>query len=269
MEFPNLGQNCSEPTCRQLDFLPVKCDACGKVFCNDHFRYEKHNCPESYRKDNQVPVCPLCNTPIAIRKGQAPDLVVSQHIDNDCKQKKRLIPVVCEKCRKNYCLRHRLEEDHSCQGFQGTGKGLSNSGAAASARFDQTSVSNGPFRTGGKPQQTALSSVGMNLDRERREREASRSHGSQHSQGNAIEALQAGLSEDEALARAMALSMSESQPSNSQLSQSELAKRQQEEQDAALARALQQEEQNHRTINRQNTTSRQTSRSSEKFCCVS
>jgi len=35
--------------------------------------------------------------------------------------------------------------------------------------------------------------IAFHYHRERREREASRSHGSQHSQGNAIEALQAGL----------------------------------------------------------------------------
>lgn len=29
--FPELGQHCNEETCRQLDFLPFKCDGCKKV----------------------------------------------------------------------------------------------------------------------------------------------------------------------------------------------------------------------------------------------
>lgn len=35
-------------------------------------------------KDNQVPVCPLCNSPCPVKKGQSPDTVVGQHIDNEC-----------------------------------------------------------------------------------------------------------------------------------------------------------------------------------------
>ena len=31
-----------------------------------------------------MPVCPLCSAPIPVRKGEPPDLVVGQHIDNDC-----------------------------------------------------------------------------------------------------------------------------------------------------------------------------------------
>lgn len=32
MEFPDLGKHCNEPTCKKLDFLPVKCDACGNIY---------------------------------------------------------------------------------------------------------------------------------------------------------------------------------------------------------------------------------------------
>ena len=35
-------------------------------------------------QDNQVPVCPLCNTPIPVKKGELPDVRVGEHIDNDC-----------------------------------------------------------------------------------------------------------------------------------------------------------------------------------------
>ncbi|XP_023235624.1 AN1-type zinc finger protein 2A-like [Centruroides sculpturatus] len=85
MELPDLGEHCSEQTCNRLDFLPMKCDACKKVFCGDHFQYAKHNCKDAYRKDVQVPVCPLCNKPIPVEKGQIPDIVVGQHIDTFCK----------------------------------------------------------------------------------------------------------------------------------------------------------------------------------------
>jgi len=31
-----------------------------------------------------VPVCPLCNKPIPLKKGEVPDVVVGRHIDSDC-----------------------------------------------------------------------------------------------------------------------------------------------------------------------------------------
>ncbi|XP_005860903.1 PREDICTED: AN1-type zinc finger protein 2A isoform X1 [Myotis brandtii] len=84
MEFPDLGKHCSEKTCKQLDFLPLKCDVCEQDFCKDHFTYAAHKCPFAYKKDVQVPVCPLCNHPISVKKGEIPDVVVGEHMDRDC-----------------------------------------------------------------------------------------------------------------------------------------------------------------------------------------
>jgi AN1-type zinc finger protein 2 len=138
MEFPNLGDHCEESTCKRLDFLPIKCDSCKKSFCNNHISYNAHKCeqPEGYRnKDFQIPICPLCNEPVACKRDDQPDTVISAHIDRDCKsdpaedrrrqiyankcslkgcKKKELMPFECQRCRMNYCIRHRLETDHQC-----------------------------------------------------------------------------------------------------------------------------------------------------------
>lgn len=46
-------------------------------------------------QDIQVPVCPLCNTPIPVKRGEMPDIKVGEHIDRDCKsdpaQRKRKV----------------------------------------------------------------------------------------------------------------------------------------------------------------------------------
>ncbi|XP_075465686.1 AN1-type zinc finger protein 2B isoform X2 [Ascaphus truei] len=97
MEFPDLGKHCFEPTCKQLDFLPLKCDACEQIFCKDHVTYEQHKCSSAYKKDVQVPVCPLCNIPIPVTRGQTPDIVVGEHIDRDCKSDP------AQQKRKNEC----------------------------------------------------------------------------------------------------------------------------------------------------------------------
>lgn len=50
-------------------------------------------------QDVQVPVCPLCNTPVPVRRGEMPDVVVGEHIDRDCKsdpaQRKRKVGTWC------------------------------------------------------------------------------------------------------------------------------------------------------------------------------
>ncbi|XP_034987218.2 AN1-type zinc finger protein 2A isoform X2 [Zootoca vivipara] len=151
MEFPDLGEHCSEKTCKQLDFLPLKCDACGEVFCKDHFAYNQHRCSSAYKKDAQVPVCPLCNTPIPVKKGEVPDAVVSAHMDRDCKRdsaqrkqkiftnkcfqpgckKREMMKLVCDQCQGNFCLKHRHPLDHACKG---QARAISKAGCAALMR---------------------------------------------------------------------------------------------------------------------------------------
>nr|KAF6350593.1 zinc finger AN1-type containing 2A [Myotis myotis] len=133
MEFPDLGKHCAEETCKQLDFLPLKCDVCEQDFCKDHFTYAAHKCPFAYKKDVQVPVCPLCNRPIPVKKGEIPDVVVGEHMDRDCRcrpgkkekvftfrcskkgcKKKEMLPVACDQCHGNFCIQHRHPLDHSC-----------------------------------------------------------------------------------------------------------------------------------------------------------
>ncbi|XP_050501094.1 AN1-type zinc finger protein 2A [Diabrotica virgifera virgifera] len=190
MEFPHLGKHCSKSDCGKLDFLPIKCDACKQLFCEEHFSYNTHSCPYAYQKDNQVPACPLCSRPIPVGKGEHPDFVVGAHIDNDCQsdpaknrrskvftnrcsynkcKTKELLPFVCQDCSKNFCIKHRHPSDHICEG-----------------------------------KKSKISSRNTHM--------------------------QTMISEDEALARALALSMHDNAP---------MSRRRQEELDMALARQLQ------------------------------
>ena len=54
MELPDLGVHCAVTTCNQLDFLPVKCDACKSRYCNDHWTYDAHTCPQKHTRNVQV-----------------------------------------------------------------------------------------------------------------------------------------------------------------------------------------------------------------------
>lgn len=190
MEFPNLGEHCSEKTCNRLDFLPLKCDACKTIFCKDHVSYAEHSCPSAYKKDVQVPVCPLCNAPVPSKRGDPPDVAVGQHIDNDCKSDygmnrrkvfankcstkgckiKEIVRVNCSDCGRNFCLKHRHPTDHSCMGKE------------EAMRLKRLSALN-------RPAQNSSSS----------------------NNSNSFRNLQGTLSEDEALARALQASLQDQQ----------------------------------------------------------
>uniref|UniRef100_A0A6B2E530 Putative arsenite inducuble rna associated protein aip-1 n=1 Tax=Phlebotomus kandelakii TaxID=1109342 RepID=A0A6B2E530_9DIPT len=132
MEFPDVGKHCSVPTCKRLDFLPVKCDACSEILCSEHYSYVKHDCKSAQRKDVQVPVCPLCGEPVPTPSDVSPDLTVGRHIDQFCRSEKKriftntcsftgcrqkeLVPILCSDCKRNFCIRHRHFNDHKCRG---------------------------------------------------------------------------------------------------------------------------------------------------------
>jgi len=134
MELPELGKACEHSTCSRLDFLPYLCSLCKKIFCEDHREFSRHSCPEQYRVDAKVPICPKCNEPIPVKPGDDPNIKVNQHIENNCSKmpkiktypnrcnvkgckKKEVIPFLCRNCKVNFCISHKFEKDHDCKGW--------------------------------------------------------------------------------------------------------------------------------------------------------
>ncbi|GCB77118.1 hypothetical protein scyTo_0019966 [Scyliorhinus torazame] len=243
MEFPDLGKHCSENSCKRLDFLPMKCDACSHIFCKDHISYAQHKCASSYKKDFQVPVCPLCNTPVPVRRGEMPDIRVGEHIDRECRsdpaQKKRkiftnkcsktgckqkeMIKLTCDQCHLNFCLKHRYPLDHECKADE---QSLSKAGNAAIVRAWGTSKS------------SAVPSTSKGASGSRPNGLNTSAH--PHNNSNpprpsprpvpASASLQGGLSEEQALQRALERSLDESSRN--------AAPSREEQEDLALARAI-------------------------------
>ncbi|CAG9571817.1 unnamed protein product [Danaus chrysippus] len=197
MEFPHIGKNCSYKTCNKLDFLPMKCDACKDVYCSDHFTYIKHECPASNSKDVQVPQCPLCGALVPGKRGEPPDVAVGAHIDNQCTsdpakerrkkvftnrcsykgcKTKEMVPLVCVECSLNYCLRHRHAADHMCEGKLAAKRRQAANAAMARLKAKEVNL---PNRT---PAAVAA---------------------------NNFTEVQGNMTEDEALAHALALSLQE------------------------------------------------------------
>mmetsp|Transcript_17575 Transcript_17575/g.49467 ORF Transcript_17575/g.49467 Transcript_17575/m.49467 type:complete len:196 (+) Transcript_17575:82-669(+) len=139
MEFPDLGEHCEVADCKQLDFLPFKCDACARTFCLEHRTYADHHCEKGKKKDNQAFFCPDCGMSINVGYGGNVDEKLSIHYATECPTsgfeapkeqpkkdtgrcfvrgcgKKELVPVECRVCHRSVCLDHRFERDHNCKG---------------------------------------------------------------------------------------------------------------------------------------------------------
>merc|ERR1719500_1458330 len=230
----------------------MKCDACSRLFCKDHLLYDDHTCSGKYKKDIQVPVCPLCSAPIPIARGAVPDLAVSAHIDQGCPavkhgkqcKKHELVACICSACQTNFCLAHRHPTDHDCKGAQ---PAASRAAAAVASRAPQqqqqrssqskvTDFFTGPFRpTAAGPRAANPSPAAAAA--------LNRQAGRGSTPGRPLMARQVnGMSEDEALAAAMAASLVTSggeQQGGGAVGGQGLS---QEEEDLALARALQESE---------------------------
>lgn len=132
METP--GNQCFVTDCRQLDFLPYRCNACKRTFCQEHRHYDAHQCPDAHAKDAKAPPCPVCGAIVPVPAGRDPNAIVEEHISRGCPppsaasavpafatcgvrgcRKREAAPVTCPRCRGSFCMRHRFETDHDCK----------------------------------------------------------------------------------------------------------------------------------------------------------
>ncbi|XP_065186322.1 AN1-type zinc finger protein 1-like isoform X2 [Sycon ciliatum] len=98
----NIGQQCFERTCHQLDFLPITCPGCQQVFCRQHSQPSSHDCPA---KDGRQLATPS-EVPSADSVQTSCDIAECSRHD--------LVAVLCHHCHKRFCLKHRHAVDHDC-----------------------------------------------------------------------------------------------------------------------------------------------------------
>lgn len=113
-DLESLGRHCQYEYCGQLDFLPFRCESCHSTFCLDHRTETAHHCPregEWARRRNGT----------TQENRRAPEKPTIYNTDQCAHvQCKTLIntlkdPAVrCPQCNREYCLKHRLREEHEC-----------------------------------------------------------------------------------------------------------------------------------------------------------
>ncbi|KAI1447816.1 AN1-type zinc finger protein [Annulohypoxylon stygium] len=113
-----IGKHCQLEYCNQLDFLPFFCQSCKKTFCLDHRTESAHKCAHAGAWAERKRAAQLAR-PSAGEGKRMRDLVSQKPCAApECKTVvgTSLVPGVhCQGCNRDYCLKHRLREEHDCQ----------------------------------------------------------------------------------------------------------------------------------------------------------
>ncbi|KAK2739291.1 hypothetical protein FQN57_006626 [Myotisia sp. PD_48] len=115
-----IGKHCQFEFCRQLDFLPFRCESCKGTFCLDHRTETTHKCPRAgaWAAARRAQSEATTNTSASLLSGKPTVYNSAQCSHPSCKKLIHTMTsagVHCNKCRREYCLSHRLEEEHSCK----------------------------------------------------------------------------------------------------------------------------------------------------------
>lgn len=131
-----IGKHCQLSYCNQLDLLPFLCQSCHKTFCLDHRSESSHKCSnpgawaERRRRANLA-------RHAAGEDRTMRDLIAQKPCaDPACKTTigTSLVPGVhCQSCNRDYCLKHRLKEDHNCTNLVPVGARMRTEGTTTAA----------------------------------------------------------------------------------------------------------------------------------------
>ncbi|KAJ5143001.1 uncharacterized protein N7515_001788 [Penicillium bovifimosum] len=155
-DLESIGRHCQYEYCGQLDFLPFRCESCKSTYCLDHRTETAHHCPRAgeWARRRAGPVSTENKPP------QKPSIYnTDQCAHTQCKTLINTLkdPAVrCPQCTRQYCLKHRLREEHDCAK-------ITPPAARGSATAGNESIKSmfARVRTWGKDKQQAVAGAGL------------------------------------------------------------------------------------------------------------
>jgi predicted nucleic acid binding AN1-type Zn finger protein len=113
-----IGHHCEYTYCNQLDFLPFRCESCRHTFCLDHRTETAHECAHAgawaAARRRETSSSPSTSS---TTNGKPTPATGQQCSHPTCKTYINTLSSVgvgCATCSRQYCLKHRLREDHAC-----------------------------------------------------------------------------------------------------------------------------------------------------------
>lgn len=113
-----VGQHCQYEYCNDLDFLPFLCQSCGRRFCLEHRTELSHKCSNAGAWAERRRLAQQAKPSIGGGKQLRDKVSEKPCATPSCKTVvgTSLTPGVhCTTCNRDYCLKHRLKEDHDCK----------------------------------------------------------------------------------------------------------------------------------------------------------
>ncbi|KKA27286.1 hypothetical protein TD95_003471 [Thielaviopsis punctulata] len=114
-----VGSHCEHAYCNQLDFLPFLCQSCRRTFCLDHRSETAHKCPHegawARRKRDAALSKSSIGASTPIRDKVASERPCALPACKAVIGTALVTGVHCDTCVRDYCLAHRLKEDHDCK----------------------------------------------------------------------------------------------------------------------------------------------------------
>lgn len=114
-----VGRHCQDKSCNRLDFLPFYCQSCNRTFCLDHRSEGAHRCIHAgawaqRRKLAEQSRLSIGQGKVLREEGEKGKSCASPNCKTDIGTS--LVPSIhCKVCSQNYCLKHRMQEDHDCK----------------------------------------------------------------------------------------------------------------------------------------------------------
>lgn len=135
-DVESIGAHCQMTFCRQLDFLPFRCESCQGKFCLDHRSETAHSCPKAGAWSQRRAQLNASPTTAGYAPSSKPSVLTheQQCSETSCKtliDTALVTGVHCPDCNRRYCLKHRFREDHDCANLKPLG---ARSSDAAQAR---------------------------------------------------------------------------------------------------------------------------------------
>jgi|UniRef100_A0A8H7K4R3 predicted nucleic acid binding AN1-type Zn finger protein len=113
-----IGKHCEYDYCNQLDFLPFLCQSCRKTYCLDHRTETAHKCAKAGEWAERKRLAQLAQPSVGAGKTLRDKVSQKPCASPSCNTTvgTSLTPGVhCSICNRDYCLKHRLQEDHDCK----------------------------------------------------------------------------------------------------------------------------------------------------------
>jgi hypothetical protein len=120
-DLESIGAHCHYDYCNQLDFLPFRCESCKYTYCLDHRTESAHKCSKmgawaaARRAASNNGPSSMLNPGSAAGKPTLENAKQCSH--PKCKtfiNTLGSVGVPCTTCNRQYCLKHRLREEHDC-----------------------------------------------------------------------------------------------------------------------------------------------------------